>query len=728
MMSNHATILTTDEGSLSTNIKTTTEGEAIVTDDLDLAIVPRFHPQNSDPLLSLEHYHRYLYASRFVKNKRVLDIACGEGYGTAFLSLNAAEAIGIDPDETLISEAREKYASFPRARYEARPVMDSGFGEQNMDAIIVDGLFNHLNTEQRHGLLKNLKHTLTPEGIAVISFTLEHPPVEAEVAHGPSRRQEMTAVEFAEFLKKYFQSSIFIGQKLLTTSTIWSLYQWKDDYFRFYTRDDLFTLTPEDEQFTEPSCLIAICSDNLLSREIADGSNSCYYDTRQISKTREMLSNKQQLESQLRDTHTDLASLRADNIERLGLVHQLRGEIATYRQRLEETEATVEQRNSLVAVLENDLANAHASIETLQQAYDLRTARANGLKEEQNALAEKVSELKAKIEEREIHLNEAAAEYERLRVTIQKLEDQLAERSALITQGDEEKGELRQRLEEVRKQVVDDDHLLKVREGEIAALTAQVESLRNIIDEKSCAVSTVDEELTNRAAMIRHLEETIEEEKRLASSAGGEIAELRNKNQELQRFYNTHAEELSRTQEERSRLSEQITHLQHLMSERSTELARVHQEFEKLQVTVGEFRKTALEKTDLVSTLTKDLEAQCARLEVVQGESVDRAEKIIRLETRVNEQTAFLGNLQRNYEEQALAARQAKAELEKQVIAFDTYQKSQSDLQLRYSKSQIKVQELQAWGTMVEQKLSRILSSPMYRTLTSLGLVPKEKI
>ena len=35
----------------------------------------------------IEHWHRYHFAARCVAGKRVLDVACGEGYGTALRAL-----------------------------------------------------------------------------------------------------------------------------------------------------------------------------------------------------------------------------------------------------------------------------------------------------------------------------------------------------------------------------------------------------------------------------------------------------------------------------------------------------------------------------------------------------------------------------------------------------------------------------------------------------------------
>ena len=44
----------------------------------------RYIPDLKEAQISYEHWHRYLYASYFVKDKVVLDIACGEGYGSDF--------------------------------------------------------------------------------------------------------------------------------------------------------------------------------------------------------------------------------------------------------------------------------------------------------------------------------------------------------------------------------------------------------------------------------------------------------------------------------------------------------------------------------------------------------------------------------------------------------------------------------------------------------------------
>ena len=58
----------------------------------------RFSPLRSRKgLTSAEHFARYLFASGLCAGKRVLDIACGSGYGAYILKImGAAEVIGVD--------------------------------------------------------------------------------------------------------------------------------------------------------------------------------------------------------------------------------------------------------------------------------------------------------------------------------------------------------------------------------------------------------------------------------------------------------------------------------------------------------------------------------------------------------------------------------------------------------------------------------------------------------
>ena len=55
-------------------------------------------------LYGYEHLQRYLFVKEFIKDKNVLDAACGSGYGSYFMATegNAKSVTGIDISETAI--------------------------------------------------------------------------------------------------------------------------------------------------------------------------------------------------------------------------------------------------------------------------------------------------------------------------------------------------------------------------------------------------------------------------------------------------------------------------------------------------------------------------------------------------------------------------------------------------------------------------------------------------
>src|SRR5438105_3944702 len=69
----------------------------------------RFLPWIKESTIAYEHIHRYAYAATLVKDKRVLDLASGEGYGSKILATAASSVVAIDIDENVVRHAAEKY-------------------------------------------------------------------------------------------------------------------------------------------------------------------------------------------------------------------------------------------------------------------------------------------------------------------------------------------------------------------------------------------------------------------------------------------------------------------------------------------------------------------------------------------------------------------------------------------------------------------------------------------
>lgn len=113
------------------------------------------------------HLNRYALAKPYCKGKKVLDIACGEGYGSYFIrKWGALEIEALDISESAIERARAHYIDekihFVCHRDEKLPYLDSAF-----DMVISLETMEHITEAEE--FLKELKRVLKPDGILIIS-------------------------------------------------------------------------------------------------------------------------------------------------------------------------------------------------------------------------------------------------------------------------------------------------------------------------------------------------------------------------------------------------------------------------------------------------------------------------------------------------------------------------------------------------------------------------------
>ena len=120
-------------------------------------------------MLAAEHLSRYALAAPACVGKRVLDIACGEGYGSAFLKdRGAASVTGVDISEEAISNAKRRFGQ-NGAKFKVGDALDSSSWHSGSayDAIVCFETIEHVSSPER--LLEILRDLLAPNGILLIS-------------------------------------------------------------------------------------------------------------------------------------------------------------------------------------------------------------------------------------------------------------------------------------------------------------------------------------------------------------------------------------------------------------------------------------------------------------------------------------------------------------------------------------------------------------------------------
>src|SRR5436309_13222977 len=83
----------------------------------------RYVPGMEGAEIGYEHLHRYAFATQFVRNKRVLDLASGEGYGSNLIAKTAKQVVGIDIDEQAVRHTKNKYF-LPHLDFKVGSILD----------------------------------------------------------------------------------------------------------------------------------------------------------------------------------------------------------------------------------------------------------------------------------------------------------------------------------------------------------------------------------------------------------------------------------------------------------------------------------------------------------------------------------------------------------------------------------------------------------------------------
>ncbi len=165
--------------------------------------------------LLLEHIGRYHFAVSHIHG-RVLDIACGVGYGSflaaKYCKKTVSQVVGVDCDPDTISYAKKTY-DHPRCNYHIANALDPKLVDEHgkFDSILSFETLEHLADDQ--AFLCNLQTLLNPGGTLVISTPL------GAGRQFPSRQRfhrfQLTEQEFRDLFDSFSQVTFYQQQGLV---------------------------------------------------------------------------------------------------------------------------------------------------------------------------------------------------------------------------------------------------------------------------------------------------------------------------------------------------------------------------------------------------------------------------------------------------------------------------------------------------------------------------------
>ena len=158
-------------------------------------------------------FRRHLVVYEWIRSRvgglRVVDMACGEGYGSEVLSRTAASVVGVDANPEAHEHARLRYTS-PNLRF-ARDLVET-FAE-SCDAVVFLQTIEHV--EDPGAILEHFKTLIepSPSPVAYVSTPnlLTLAPEGAEKSENPWHVKEYRAAEFRSLCDAHFGNVELFG-------------------------------------------------------------------------------------------------------------------------------------------------------------------------------------------------------------------------------------------------------------------------------------------------------------------------------------------------------------------------------------------------------------------------------------------------------------------------------------------------------------------------------------
>jgi glycosyltransferase involved in cell wall biosynthesis/SAM-dependent methyltransferase/uncharacterized coiled-coil protein SlyX len=426
--------------------------------------LPFVDPKVCGAEIHYEHLHRYAFAAQFVKGKKVLDFASGEGYGSYMLSKEAKLVTGVEIDEKTVKHASSSYISKNLEFMQGSILKVPIEGEKMFDAIICFEAIEHV--EEHEELMKEVKRLLKDDGVFIVSSPNKKAYTDDPDYHNPFHQKELYFDDFKNLLNNYFTNTIFFGQRVYTASNLWCLTSKEapNNYSEFLIKkgDDEFYFSDGKN----PLYFIAVASNADLNERynkrsyLVDASNILIGDyKRQINEFNVVVQERDEhirnldahitnISGQLTEKDKQITELNATVQGKDVHIHDLEVEIDAIFSKLREKEQLLDMLNAAVQGKDVHIQNLEAQIDAIssqlkerEQQLDLLNAAVQGKDAHIQNLEAQIDAISSQLKEREQLLDT-------LNVTVQGKNEQIKD---LELQIDSVSGQLHDKKERLRE-------------------------------------------------------------------------------------------------------------------------------------------------------------------------------------------------------------------------------------------------------------------------------------
>jgi SAM-dependent methyltransferase len=153
------------------------------------------------------HLVVYEWIAQRAHGRRVVDLACGEGYGSAVLGRTAASVVGVDANPDAFEHARLKYTG-PNVTFE-RAMIETWTGD--VDCVVLLQTIEHV--QDPDAVLERLRELIGRDGVAYISTpnVLTLAPAGAQRSGNPWHVREYRPDDYRALCERHFGRVDLLG-------------------------------------------------------------------------------------------------------------------------------------------------------------------------------------------------------------------------------------------------------------------------------------------------------------------------------------------------------------------------------------------------------------------------------------------------------------------------------------------------------------------------------------
>jgi len=302
-----------------------------------------------------EHIARYAFAARLARYKRVLDVGCGTGYGSAELGRVATQVVGCDISAEALVYAHRHYASskvhFIQAACTCLPLNSASF-----DLVVAFELIEHLADWRT--FLEETRRVLDRSGQCVISTPNKYYYQESRGPAGlnPYHQHEFTFEEFRKELEAVFPHVSFF----LQNHADGIVFQPVDSITSIETRMERAAAGPDESNF-----FIAVCA---LAPQT--GSPTFFFVPRAANILKERELHIRKLDEEITKHKATIIELTEERDKLLDMFARQKDELDESNRWAQQLDKELEHARELLNQLERELASRTTAYEEQIQGLE----------------------------------------------------------------------------------------------------------------------------------------------------------------------------------------------------------------------------------------------------------------------------------------------------------------------------------------------------------------------